>query len=442
MNGSGHPAFTALTLYRAVAAALEPGANFLLQLRARRGDARERERLGESIEARPEGCLLWLHGVSVGESLSLLPLLEAIAGLRPDLRLLVTSRTRTSAEILDRRLPEGVLRSYAPLDLPRCVQRFLRHWRPSALVLAESELWPGLISGCHEAGVPVALINARLSERSIRNWFRFRASARMLFGSVSLAEVQDPATAAKLVELGAAPGAVRVSESLKAAGGPLPCDPKEVVSVKRALAGRFAWLAASTHEADEGIVFDAHARIAEAFPDACLVVVPRHPERGGELLRAAEARGWQATRRSSGLPVPTGESVYVADTLGELGLWYRALPVAFLGGSFGGVGGHNPFEPAALGATILHGPDIGNFDRIYEELDLGGGAGPVDDGDSLSRQVLHLLETDGRPVDAARKMADHAARIAAPTAGEAERLARRILGMIDRDGGTPGGAGR
>ena len=173
MSGSFRPAFTALTLYRVATTAMEPGASIWLQFRSWRGELRERERLGKNFTARPEGSLLWLHGVSVGESLSLLPLLEEISALRPHLRLLVTSRTRTSAEILDRRLPEGVIRSYAPLDLPKCVQRFLRHWRPSALVLAESELWPGLITGCNEASVPVALINARLSERSTRNWFRF-----------------------------------------------------------------------------------------------------------------------------------------------------------------------------------------------------------------------------------------------------------------------------
>ena len=211
--------------------------------------------------------------------------------------------------------------------------------------------------------------------------------------------------AAKLIELGAAPGAVRVTESLKAAGGPLPCNPEEVALVQRSLFGRFAWLAASTHEEDEEIVFDAHSRILEARPDACLVVVPRHPERGGDLVRVAEARGWQATLRSSGSPLPSSEGVYVADTLGELGLWYRVLPVAFLGGSFGGVGGHNPFEPAALGATILHGPDVVNFHRIYGDLDLNIGACPVEDAVGLSGQILRLLKADGRPTAAAREMA-------------------------------------
>ncbi len=432
---------TALSLYRVSAAAFEPAASAWLRLRARRGDTRERERLGERFQARPDGDLLWLHGVSVGESLSLLPLLDAISGIRPDLNLLVTSRTRTSAELLERRLPKGVLRSYAPLDLPNSIRRFLQTWRPGALILAESELWPGLVTGCHSAGVPVALINARMSERSIRNWFRFPESARMLLGPVALAESQDAAMAERLVALGAAPESVRVTGSLKAASGPLPGDPEEVGAARKALSGRLAWLAASTHEADEEIAFDAHARILGACPRACLIIVPRHPERGADILRAARLRGWRSARRGDGDPIPAGDTVYVADTLGELGLWYRVVPVAFVGGSFGGVGGHNPFEPAALGAAILHGPDVANFRSIYAALDQGRGARPVSSDSSLSSAVLQLLDGEGRPVAAAREMTKRAADIAAPREGEAERLANRILGMMERRGRGTGAGG-
>ena len=435
------PGLTALSVYRATASAVEPAAVAWLRLRAWRRDARERERLGERFQARPDGSLLWLHGVSVGESLSLLPLVEALACLRPNLQLLVSSRTRTSAALLEQRLPKGVLRSYAPLDLPNCVGRFLQAWRPGALVLAESELWPGLMTACHAAGVPVALINARLSERSIRNWYRFPASARVLFGPVALAEAQDPATAERLTKLGASPSAVGVAGSFKAAGGPLPGDPEQVSLARTELAGRLAWLAASTHQADEDVVLGAHARILQECPGARLVIVPRHPSRGGGLARAAESRGWRFARRSAGDSVAEGEAVYIADTLGELGLWYRALPVAFIGGSFGGVGGHNPFEPAALGAAILHGPDVTNFRGIYNALDRGFGARRVADAAGLSAAVLQLLDAEGRPACAAGRMAERAAEIAAPAAGEAERLAKRILGMMDRKEHGRGGVG-
>ena len=440
MKGSGQETPSALAFYRAAARAVEPLAATWLRLRARRGDERERERLGEPFQPRPEGNLLWLHGVSVGESLSLLPLLDEISRIRPQLRLLVSSRTTSSAALLEKRLPEDVLRSYAPLDLPNCVSRFLRAWRPGALVLTESELWPSLVTACHDSGVPIALVNARMSERSIRNWYRFPRSAKMLLGSVALAETQDASTAIRLVELGAPPDAVHVAGSFKAAGAPLPGDPKEIAAARAVFSGRLAWLAASTHEVDEGIALEAHARILEMRPDACLVVVPRHPERGGALVRAAESRGWRTARRQAGDPIPSSGEAYIADTLGELGLWYRALPVAFVGGSFGGVGGHNPFEPAALGAAILHGPDVANFQTIYDALDRLGGALPVADAEDLSSLVLKLLDREGRPASAARELAGRAAEIAAPAEGEAERLAKRILGMMDR-GSKEGGAG-
>ena len=395
---------TALSLYRVSAAAFEPAASAWLRFRAWQGDTRERERLGERFQGRPEGDLLWLHGVSVGESLSLLPIVDAVSGLRPDLRLLVTSRTRTSAELLERRLPKGVLRSYAPLDLPNCVRRFLHNWHPDALILAESELWPGLVTACHSAGVPVALINARMSERSIRNWFRFPESARMLLGPVALAETQDAAMAERLVALGAASESVRVTGSLKAASGPLPGNPDEIAEARKALSGRLVWLAASTHEPDEGIVFDAHARILDDRPHASLIIVPRHPERGADILKSARSRGWRSARRGDGDPIPARGTVYVADTLGELGLWYRVAPVAFVGGSFGGIGGHNPFEPAALGAAILHGPDVANFRSIYAALDKGRGARLVSDASGLSRAVLQLLDQEGKPDAEAREM--------------------------------------
>ena len=432
---------TALSLYRVSATAFEPAASAWLRIRARRGDVRERERLGERFLARPDGSLLWLHGVSVGESLSLLPLIDAISGIRPDVTLLVTSRTRTSAELLEQRLPNGVVRSYAPLDLPNCVRRFLHTWRPSALILTESELWPGLVTACHSGGIPVALINARMSERSVRNWFRFPESARVLLGPVALAETQDAAMAERLIALGAAPASVRVTGSLKAASGPLPGNPDEVIAARKALAGRLVWLAASTHEADEGIAIDAHARILGAHPNACLIIVPRHPERGEDILRAVRSRGWRSARRGSGEPTPESDSVYVADTLGELGLWYRVAQVAFVGGSFGGIGGHNPFEPAMLGAAILHGPDVANFRSIYAALDQKRGARLVSDASSLSRAVLDLLDDEGRPAAEAREMTGRAAEIAAPREGEAERLANRILEMMEYSERRSGGSG-
>ena len=425
----------ALSLYHAAASLAEPAVVRWLRFRAGRSTARERERLGERFLPRPAGPLVWLHGVSVGESLSLLPLVAELGALRPELALLVTSRTRSSATLLEQRLPPGVLRSYAPLDLPGCVDRFLRAWRPDVLVLVESELWPGVTQACHRAGLPVALINARMSDRSLRNWRRFPDAARSLLAPVRLAETGDPVMADRLRELGASPAAVRVTGSLKAAGRPLPADPAEVERVRQVLAGRFAWLAASTHEADERVVLAAQQRILRHHPDAVLVVVPRHPERGGALAREAQSRGLPALCRSEGASLPGAGPVYIADTLGELGLWYRGLPVAFIGGSFGGIGGHNPYEPAALGTAILHGPDIANFGGIYRDLDAEGGACPVAGADGLGAALLDRLDATGAPGPAVAGMVARAREIAAPQEGEARRLALRLLQLVDRRGG-------
>ncbi len=427
-----------LRCYRVATAAAEPFARAWLRLRAPGRGLRERERLGEAGASRPAGDLLWLHGVSVGESLSLLPLLTEIARIRPELGLLVTSRTRTSAEVLEQRLPAGVLQSFAPLDLPRCLGRFLDAWKPGALVLAESELWPGLICACREASVPVVLVNARMSDRSVRNWRRFPDSARYLLEAVEFAEAQDRTTARRLAALGARPGSVGAVGSLKAAGGPPPADPVAVRTVSRALEGRLTWLAASTHAADEAVVLDAHERVLEACPNSRLILVPRHPQRGGENAAAAESRGWRVARRSAGAHPGGGETVYVADTLGELGLWYRVAPVAFVGGSFGGIGGHNPFEPAALGCAILHGGDVENFRDIYRELDRGGGAHRVEDGGDLARFLVRSLDCEGRPHPSVRRLTSRASTIAAPEAGGTERLARRILGVLGGLAGDPG----
>lgn len=433
---------SALSLYLTATAAVEPAVVAWASLRARGERACERERLGKPLQPPPPGDLLWLHGASVGESLSLLPLLREILRFRGDLNLLVSSRTRTSAAVLKGRLPAGVVRTYAPLDLPGCLRRFLCAWKPQALVLAESEIWPGLLSRCHESGVPVALINARMSDRSVRNWRRFPDMARSLLDPVRIIEAQDAETARRLVELGARSDAVAAVGSLKAAGEPLPANPAEVDMVRNTFTGSLAWLAASTHEADESIVLDAHARVLERCPGASLVMVPRHPNRGREIAASVEARGWTVARRSTGEALERGRRVYVADTLGELGLWYRALPVAFIGGSFGGIGGHNPYEPAVLGCAILHGGDVGNFRDIYGALDRGGGALPVRDASGLSESLLHLMDCKGRPAgDELARLLGCAEDIARPKAGQAERLARRILGLVEPPEALSGAAG-
>ena len=277
---SAQPRSPGLAAYRLALGALEPLAPALLRARARRGKedpARLAERLGRASRARPERGLVWLHGVSLGESVSLLPLVEALRARRPDLTLLVTSGTRTSAELLARRLPDGVIHQYAPVDGPRAMARFLDHWRPGLAVLVESELWPNLICATAKRDVRLALVSARMTQKSAEGWAR-RApgAARALLNAFDLVLPQDGETERRLQALGAATGP---RLNLKQVGAPLPCDEDELARLKGQIGERPVVLAASTHAGEEALVAEAFTQVRRQRPDALLVVAPRHPER-------------------------------------------------------------------------------------------------------------------------------------------------------------------
>lgn len=389
-----------LALYGAATGLLEPFVPAVLRARARRGKedpARLDERLGRASTPRPAGPLVWLHGVSVGETQSLLPLVAALRARRPDLRLLVTSGTVTSAALLRTRLPPGVIHQFAPVDTPGAARRFLDHWRPSLAVFVESELWPNLLRDARARGARLALLSARMTRASADRWAGWPASARTLLGAFDLILPQDQATDARLRRLGAAPGGVL---NLKAIGEPLAADEAEVGRLRAAIAGRKVILAASTHPGEEAL-------IAEAFRAAdhggLLIVVPRHPERGPEI-----ATQLGATRRSAGEPMD--RPIHVADTLGELGLFFRLADVVVMGGSFvPGVGGHNPLEPARIGCPIVTGPHAFNAADLYAAMFAEACAIEAADGAALARHIRGLLDNPA----IARRMGEAALALAA-----------------------------
>ncbi len=355
----------ALALYGAATRLLEPFAPLALMARSRRGKedpARIAERLGRTSRARPPGPLVWLHGVSVGESVSLLPLVGALQAARPDTTILVTSGTVTSAEVLSKRLPAGVIHQYAPVDAPGVVARFLDHWKPDLAILVESELWPNLIAAARRRGVRLALLSARMTEASARGWSRAAGAARELLSAFDLIMAQDAATADRLSGLG---GKVGEPLNLKRVGAPLEAHPRDLARLQGLLEGRRIVLAASTHPGEERLIADALTGL-----DALLILAPRHPGRGAAL--AAE---FGAPRRSADT-LPTPETrIYLADTLGELGLFFRLADVTIMGGSFvEGIGGHNPLEPARSGAAIVTGPHVFNAADLYAEMAADGAA--------------------------------------------------------------------
>lgn len=355
-----------LILYGLAAGLAEPLAPWVLRRRAARGKedpARLGERLGRASISRPRGGLVWIHAASVGESLSHLPLVGRLAAERPDLAVLVTSGTRTSAEVLAQRLPVGVLHQYVPIDAPQAAARFLDHWRPDLGVFVESELWPNLLRAARKRGVRLALLGARISERSATGWDRAGAAAGAVLGLFDLIYAQDIDTRDWIEDHGAE---VAGRLDLKRLADPLPCDEGELSRLRGVVAGRTVLVAASTHAGEEAMIASAAQGLE---PRPLLVVIPRHPARGGDVAHELAAAGWRVARRSRGdAPEPDVEA-YIADTLGELGLFYRLADLVVLGGAFQeGLAGHNPLEPARLGRAVITGPHHDSFAEVYADL--------------------------------------------------------------------------
>lgn len=381
-----------IALYRLATGALTPFAPLVLAWRRRAGKeepARARERLGSPAIKRPGGRLAWVHGASVGEGVALLPLIVRLR--ERGFLVLLTTGTVTSAKVLGARLPDGVLHQYAPLDAPRFMQRFLDHWRPNIILLAESELWPNMLLAAQERDVPVVLVNARVSQRSYERWKRAPRSIRALLDPIHLCLAQSVADASRLIDLGAA--RVQVAGNLKYDVPALPADPQELSELRALIGSRPVWLAASTHDGEERMALTLHQALLQRFPDLVTIVAPRHPHRGADIEREATRSGVSAVRRASGQKLPArGPQFYIADTVGELGLFYRLASIVFLGKSFsGGGGGHNPIEPAKLGAAILHGPNVSNFTDVYAEFARRGGARQVNDIEDFARALTQLL---------------------------------------------------
>lgn len=391
-----------LALYRAATALAAPLAPALLRRRVAVGKedpARWTERLGRPSQARPPGPLAWLHGASVGESLSLLPVIASLLDARPDLTILMTSGTVTSGRVLSARLRDGVIHQYAPIDTPAASRAFLDFWRPGLCVFAESELWPNLILDAKAHGARLALISARITEKTARGWMRAPGSARALLGAFDLILPQDAASAERLAVLG---GRIGPRLNLKLVGDPLPADDGLLAAARAAIGDRPVILANSTHPSEETLI----ARAAQvAAPDALLVMAPRHPERGRELAEA-----FKAPRRTLGAEPDGKAPIYVADTLGELGLWIRLADVVVMGGGYApSVGGHNPMETARLARPIVSGPQVANAQSVYDALTDRGAALIADDEPALVRHLAGLL---GEP-QIARRMADAAQAYAA-----------------------------
>lgn len=379
-------------------------------LRGKEDPERWTEKRGEASVPRPEGPLVWMHAVGLGEVMALRGLIAAMRECAPGLNFLVTSTARSGAEVFARSGVPGVVHQYLPLDAPSYLDRFLRHWSPDVSIWAEQDVWPGAVHAADQAGIPLAMVNARMNAASLRRRSRLRGLYADVLARFHLISAQDDETARHLAALGAR--TARVDGPLKAAAPPLPADPEDLETLRRELSGKPVWLLASSHPEDEAVALSALRQ------DEVLIIAPRDPARGAEILAAARALGAKATLRSVVGNQIDGR-VYIADSFGELGLWYRLADRALIGGTFGATEGHNPWEAAALGCAILHGPRTANFAADYAILDNHEGARLVDA--ATLRDALDIKPPD--TVGPARALVVRAREALTP-------LAQELVGMI------------
>ncbi len=416
-----------LSAYRAASWLASPLIGLYLRRRLAKGrehPERFGERFGHAGAERPLGPLLWCHAASVGEAISVLPLLERYQAAHPDWTVLLTTGTLTSAALVANRAIPGLIHQFVPVDRPDAVVRFLDYWQPTAALWVESELWPNLVRETRRRGVPTGLVNARMSARSFKNWLRWPGAIRHLLGCFDVVLAQSAEDAKRLVRLGA--GNVVTLGNLKSAAPPLPVDEKELRSLRAIIGNRPCWLAASVHPEEIEEITVVQRYLTMQWPDCLTIIVPRHPERGVEwaetYFRNADVR-----LRSKG-DWADGK-VYIADTLGELGLFYRLVPVSFVGGSLAPIGGHNPLEPARLGSAILFGPHQFNFQEVSDALRSAGAAEEVEEAAALASAILTLRKEPKLRTT----MVEAAARVAAAETAVLEHVLAAVEHLASVD---------
>ena len=379
-----------LRVYRRLSSAMVPLSPALIKRRLKLGKedpARVGERRGISADVRPAGPLVWIHGASVGEVLAAAALIEKLRAL--NLRILLTSGTVTSAVIVAKRFPADVIHQYVPYDSPRYVARFLDHWRPSLALFIESDLWPNLILAGAARRLPMVLINGRMSQRSFPRWRRVSGTISALLGRFEVCLAQSELDGERFAALGSRN--VTVTGNLKLDVPAPPADAGKLERLMSVTRGRPVVVAASTHPGEEEILVETHKTLAGFFPGLLTVIVPRHADRGAAIAGMITASGLKPALRSREESPTAATDIYVGDTMGEMGLFYRLAPIVFMGGSLVEHGGQNPIEAVKLGASVVHGPHVFNFTDVYEALDAAGGARRADTGDALVKHLGQLL---------------------------------------------------
>ena len=334
---------------------------------------------------RPSGKLIWLHAASVGESLSLLPLIEKIIADNPKINILITSTTKTSAEILEKISKPQIIHRMAPYDTFFVSKRFLKYWEPDLAVRVESEIWPRILLELKKNKIPNFLLNARFSKTSILRIEKQAAAASFLFSLFDRIHVQEKSTKETLTKVGVANQKIKVTGSLKDSREILPVDGDIIKQFQTVIGEQKIWLSACTHPGEDEIVLKAHKKIG-----GLLLIAPRHIERGKQIARLSRSMGFSTQLRSESANIRAETAVYIADTMGEMGTWYSLSRAAFIGGSLVDKGGHNPVEAVQLNTFILHGPHIYNSEEKYDKLQEVGVCFQVSGEKDIVQQILRL----------------------------------------------------
>ncbi|RFC65359.1 3-deoxy-D-manno-octulosonic acid transferase [Fulvimarina endophytica] len=416
-----------LSAYRFLGSVVSPALRPYVSYRTRLGKedgARKRERFGHASAKRPEGVpLVWIHAASVGETLAVAPMARLIAEEGP--QVLMTTGTRTSAEIVETRFSDWLIHQYVPLDVKSAVGRFLDHWQPDLAIFAESELWPNTLNELSARRVPQVLVNARLSDRSFERWKKAHWFAEALIENFALIVAQSEVDAERYRRLGA--GSVTVVGNLKADSEAPGCDPAILAEIAPVIDRRPVWAALSTHPGEELIAATCHIGLKRRHRGLLTVIVPRHADRGDAIAEELRSVGLKVAQRSKGEMPGEGIDIYLGDTMGEMGLYLELSKIAFIGKSLTGEGGQNPLEPAMLGRAILSGRYVQNFREVYQTLAEGGACVILKDETGLTREVDALLSSPDRRAD----MGEAARACVSTMRGAKERTMKALSPFIN-----------
>lgn len=350
------------------------------------------ERVGRPKMPRPEGKLFWLHGASVGESVSMLPLINKILETYPDAHVMVTTGTVTSADVMQKRLPERAFHQFIPIDNPIFTTRFVKYWHPDVALWFESELWPAVLSSIKRKNIPLILINGRISNKTFKRWQQFDFICKELLNCFTFCLGQSDEDAYRLRVLGAKDATCL--GNLKYAGLPLPIDEKSKKDLTKQFGKRPLWLASSTHDDEEVRIAKVHKRLKEKFPDLLTIIAPRHPNRGEDIVKEINKIGLNVALRSKQEKVTPETDIYVANTIGEMGLWYDLSKIVFIGGSLIPHGGQNFIEPSRVRDAVIVGPHMHNFTDAMNRAKRADAVMQVSDTEELYELVAQLLDND------------------------------------------------